>query len=456
MQMQNIGRALVVLVMTTGGLTQGCGTPRNEGGAGSRDAGPFQRPAADNPASGGNGGPADLGADAGSDPAEQSGMRDVIMVGNSVKGSVSFLDAHTFENLGSVDVIPDFEEVKDDIDADLVRSIAYPIVKQQQLLHHFEPAEGERFVDDMFVSPDGETLYVSRSNLGDVAAFDLTGPGHPQLWRTFADGVRADHATISPDGSRIVVSATLARKANVIDTETGEIVGSFPTGKYPHQNDYTEDGEHIYNGSIGNVGYEAVSYEDNEFKGPRWLVRVDADTLEVERQYVFDYGIRPTRFASNGRIAYMQLSYLNGVIKFDLRTGVELDRSEQPFSDFAMDTYASYNEFPHDSAHHGLALSGDESRLCDCGTVDNTVAIVTTDDMEVEHMVEVGNVPYWATTGPEGEYCFVSMSGDDAITVIDYDGGKKVKTVPVGDFPQRNRRGRVPQQVIANLSPSQG
>ena len=108
-------------------------------------------------------------------------------------------------------------------------------------------------MDDLFVSPDGNTLYVSRSNLGDVAAFDLSGADHRMLWRTHVDGFKADHATLSPDGAHIVVSATTVDKADVIDTRNGRTVGSFATGHYPHQNDYSADGRHIYNGSIGDV-----------------------------------------------------------------------------------------------------------------------------------------------------------------------------------------------------------
>src|SRR6185369_13016520 len=141
--------------------------------------------------------------------------------------------------------------------------------------HHFEPSNGERFVDDLFVSPDGTKLYASRSNLGDVAAFDLTRPEHPILWRTVVSGFKADHASISPDGTRLVVSATSANVANVIDAATGKIVGSFKTGSYPHQNDYSVDGKHIYNSSIGNVT-GLIPHALNALKGDRWLVKVDA------------------------------------------------------------------------------------------------------------------------------------------------------------------------------------
>jgi DNA-binding beta-propeller fold protein YncE len=385
------------------------------------------------------------------------GMRDVLMVGNSVAGTVSFVDAETFENLGSINVVPDRDEVMAAITADLVRFVAYPIVKNAQLLHHFEPGGGDRFVDDLFVSPDGKVLYVSRSNLGDVAAFDLSKAGQPRLWRRFVDSPKADHATISPDGSRLIVSATgTARVADVIDAHTGEIVGTFPTGAYPHQNDYSADGQYIYNSSIGNVAYQAVTYQNNAAAGDRWLVKVDAATLKVVKTWVFQWGIRPNVITADGRIMYTQLSYLNGVIKYDLDESREILRSDQPLSAFALATYANYDEYPHHSAHHGLAISGDGKKLCDCGTVDNNVAIVRTEDMQVEKTIDVGMVPYWATTSPRGQHCFVSLSGGDAVSVIDYKTGEEVKVVPVGSFPQRSRLGRVPEEVIKRLSPSPG
>lgn len=398
---------------------------------------------------GAGGGEADAGGNDGSD-----GMRTVLLVGNSVSGTVSFIDAETFENLGAVNVTPDLDEMMGLINTNPVRALAYPIVKNQQLLHHFEPSDGDRYVDDVFVSPEGDVLYVSRSNLGDVAAFDLTRPDHPQLWRTFVEGLKADHAAISPDGKQLVISATTARVANVLDAETGAILGSFPTGYYPHQNDYTADGKHIYNSSIGNVGYNSVSHANNADKGDRWLIKVDATTLAVLRTWKFDWGIRPNIITPDESIMYTQLSYLNGVVKYDLKASREVARSDQPLSEFALKTYATYDEYPHDSAHHGLALSGDGTKLCDCGTIDNTVAIVNTADMSVAKMIHVGMVPYWATTSADGKYCFVSLSGDNAVSVIDYEAAEEVTVISVGRFPQRSRLGRVPESVLATLSQS--
>src|SRR4051812_10975282 len=188
------------------------------------------------PPTGGGGGGTGGGAGGG------GAMRAVLLVGNSVSGTVSVVDEATRHSLGTVNVIPDLQQRLDEINGDLVRSIGYMTVKQKQVIRHFEPSAGDRFVDDVFVSPDGKTLYVSRSNLGDVAAFDLTTGTHPLLWHTRVDGFKADHATLSPDGARLIVSASSADKADVIDASSGAMAGSFATGHFPHQNDYSADG----------------------------------------------------------------------------------------------------------------------------------------------------------------------------------------------------------------------
>ncbi len=77
--------------------------------------------------------------------------------------------------------------------------------------------------------------------------------------------------------------------------------------------------------------------------------------------------------------------------------------------------------------------------------------MIDTDKMTLKSRVDVGMIPYWATTGPEGELCFVSLSGDDAITVLRFDDGQILARVPVGRFPQRSRLGQIPENVTELL-----
>ena len=118
------------------------------------------------------------GAPAGSAPASaQPTLRDVVLVGNSAGGTVTVLDGHTFAALGTIPVAAD--RAQRIAEMDLIERAGYEVVRQQK--------GGDRFVDDIAVSPDGRTLYVSRSILADVAAYDLvTGA---QVWRFEVDGL---------------------------------------------------------------------------------------------------------------------------------------------------------------------------------------------------------------------------------------------------------------------------
>jgi hypothetical protein len=128
----------------------------------------------------------------------------------------------------------------------------------------------------------------------------MTKPGQPQLWRKLVSGLvpRADHATLSPDGARLVVSSTTASAADVMDARTGNLIGTFATGAFPHQNDYSADGKLIYNGSIGDV---TISKEPDSAKGVRQLTVADASTLQVVKTYPFTRGIRPSVFTADGK-----------------------------------------------------------------------------------------------------------------------------------------------------------
>ncbi|HZP51369.1 YncE family protein, partial [Actinocrinis sp.] len=310
---------------------------------------------------------------------------------------------------------------------------------------------GTRYVDDMTVSPDGTTLYVSRANLDDVAAFDLAT--HQMLWRSPVDGIHADHMALSPDGTRVVVSATTSTEAEVYNAATGALVGTFPTGSYPHQNNYTADGKYIYNESIG---VTLLPKALNGLKGALQLEKVDASTLKVVKTWTFPYGLRPFVIAPDGTTMYADLSYLNGFIKYDLNTSTTITTVNQPFS--ANAASESPDSYPQNSAHHGIALSGDGTKLCDVGTIDDYAKIVDVSTLTTQATVTypTGSIPYWAATSVDGNYCFVPLSAGNAVSVISYATGQEVTRIPVGNFPQRGRLAQVTDAALAGLSSSAG
>ena len=381
-------------------------------------------------------------------PANAADTRSVLVVGNAVAGTISFIDSSTFTNLGSFSVIPDLAQVFASWTP--AQWAGYALANADEA--SVDPAVGgTRYVDDFAISPDGGTIYVSRANLDDVAAFNLVT--HQELWVSQIDGIHSDHLGLSPDGTKVVVSATTAADAEVFNASDGSLIGKFSTGTYPHQNLFTPDGKYIYNESIG---ITALPYALNALKGALQLEKVDASTLQVVKVWTFPYGLRPFVIAPDGTTMYADMSYLNGFIKYDLNTSQTLATVQQPYSSSAAGE--SYDSYPQNSAHHGIALSTDGSKLCDVGTIDDYTKIVDTGTLATTATVTypTGSIPYWALTSADGAYCYVSLSAGNAVSVIDYATGAEVARIPVGNFPQRERTATVPESVIAGLSSAIG
>jgi DNA-binding beta-propeller fold protein YncE len=176
----------------------------------------------------------------------------------------------------------------------------------------------------------------------------------------------------------------------------------------------------------------------------------------VVKVWPFPYGVRPFVIAPDGTTVYADLSYLNGFVKYDLDTSRTLATALQPFS--AAAAAESQDSYPQNSAHHGIALSGDGSKICDVGTIDDYAKVVSASSLSTTATVSYpgGSIPYWATTSADGNYCFVALSAGNAVSVISYATGAEVARVPVGNFPQRERLAEIPQAVLAGLSPAAG
>jgi DNA-binding beta-propeller fold protein YncE len=113
------------------------------------------------------------------------------------------------------------------------------------------------------------------------------------------EGTRADHAAISADGTRLLVSASTAKKVHEFDTATGRILRSFPSGDEPHESNHSHDGSKIFHDSIGRVFLPTTSNALDRLKGDRWFKIVDARTFKVLDR--FDMREKTKEF--DGRVA---------------------------------------------------------------------------------------------------------------------------------------------------------
>jgi DNA-binding beta-propeller fold protein YncE len=375
--------------------------------------------------------------------------RPVLMVANNWDGTADVVDPKRFTRLKRIDIIPDIEQRMAEIRSDPVAYGYFLGIRQLVGEGH------DQYVDDAFTSRNGRVVYVSRPSLADVVAISLRDGRI--VWRVKIEGYRADHMAISPNGRRLLVSASTARKVHVIDTRRGIIVGEFPSGDQPHENTYSRDGRLIYHASIGSVFTPLDDPLLDDTKGDRWFQVVDARTNQVLRRIdmgdkLAEHGfpnmsaaVRPMALSPDERHVYFQLSFLHGFVEYDLVEDRPLRIASLPLSEEAQ--RLRREQYLLDSAHHGLAMNPRGTKLCVAGTMSDYAAIVSRRTF-AHRLVQVGETPYWATNSGDGRRCFVSVSGDDRVSVISYRTGAEVARIPVGDHPQRMRMGRIRRAFV--------
>ncbi|MFI7407060.1 YncE family protein [Streptomyces sp. NPDC049627] len=372
-------------------------------------------------------------------------LREVLFVGNNWDGTAEVIKSSgDFAKIGRVDVIPDKDERMAEINADPIKWIYFMAIRNSVGEGH------DQFVDDMYSTPDGTSMVVSRPSFADVVSIDLTTGD--LNWRFPVSGYRADHMAVSPDGKRVAVSASTSNTVHVLDIVTGKELGKFATGDKPHENIFTQDGKYIYNMAIGDVNTQTDAPWLDWTKGDRRITVVDATTYQQVkvidmRQRLDAIGlrdhsdaVRPAVFSPDESKLYFQVSFFNGFFEYDLATDKITRTKTLPKNPATSDDRTT---FVNDSRHHGLSMSPDGSKLCVAGTMDDYATVVNRTTLQEGPLVTASK-PYWATVSGDGKSCVISESGTDQVTAIDFATGRKTVSVPVGDHPQRVRLAHVP------------
>jgi YVTN family beta-propeller protein len=377
-------------------------------------------------------------------PPAASALREVMFVGNNWDGTADVIKSTgDFARIGRINVIPDKDERLREIYLNPIR-LAYFLGIRQTV------GEGhDQFVDDMYATPDGTAMVVSRPSFADVVSINLT-TGRVN-WRFPVSGYRSDHMAVSPDGTRVAVSASTSNTVHVLNIDTGQQVGSFKTGDKPHENVFTRDGK-IWNMSIGEVNNDFDAPWQDFLKGDRKITVADASTFQQVkvidmRQRLDAFGqremsdaVRPAVFSPDESKLYFQVSFVNGFFEYDIATDKITRMKTLPKNPATSDDRTT---FVNDSRHHGLSMSPDGAKLCVAGTMDDYATVVDRATLQEGPLVTAAK-PYWATVSGDGRACVVSESGADQVTAIDFATGQKIASVPVGDHPQRVRIARIP------------
>jgi DNA-binding beta-propeller fold protein YncE len=371
-------------------------------------------------------------------------LQEVMFVGNNWEGTVDVIrSSGTFAKLGRVNVIPDKNQRLWEIYLNPIKLAFYLGIQAG-------PGEGhDQLVDDMYTTPDGSALVASRPSFADVVSIDLrTGAVR---WRFPVSGFRADHMAVSPDGTRVAVSASTSNTVHVLDINTGRQLGSFSTGDKPHENVFTDGGRYLWNMSIGEVNTSLDDPAWDWTKGDRHITVADAETFQTVRtidmrprldafgRSDLSDAVRPAVFSPDESKLYFQVSFFNGFVEYDVATDKITRIKTLPKNPNTSDDRTT---FVNDSRHHGLSMSPDGTKLCVAGTMDEYATIVDRATLQEGPLV-TADKPYWATVSGDGKDCVISESGADQVTAISFATGQKVATVAVGDHPQRVRIGHV-------------
>jgi hypothetical protein len=415
-------------------------------------------------------------------PVAATGNREVMFVGNNWDGTATVVDAHTFRKLKRIDIVPDKDERMQEIYTNPDR-LAFYLAIQQAV------GEGnDQYVDDMFSTRDGKLLAVSRPSFADVVWIKLaTGR---IVARQQMDGYRTDHMNVSPDGRRLVVSDSTSKTVHEYvlggagNPRTGQRLRTFESGETPHESNYSRDGRRIFHASIGRV-YTPVDAGELDpagdvIKGDRWFQVVRNEDFSVPRRW--DMGleleeagyddmssaVRPMAVSPDERFVYYQVSFFHGFVEFDLRAAdpsgggdYTVGGKSEPATGKVRRLIPLPNRVPDlpreqyvlDSAHHGLSMNSLGTKLCVAGTMSDYAAVVTRRNMRFEILDGKGDresrrylKPYWTTEGPSNT-CWISLSGNDAVAVIDLAKKREIAWIKVGDHPQRVRNGTVAPSV---------
>ena len=380
------------------------------------------------------------------------GTRRVVFVGNNWDGTADVLAPRTFKRLARINVIPDYDARMTEIAANPYRLAYFLAIKVLIGEGH------DQFVDDMYSSNDGRLVVISRPSFADVVGISLaTGK---IKWRFPVAGVRSDHMAVSPNGRHVVVSASTGNVVHVLRVRDGKQVGKFKSGGSPHENTYIDGGRRILHASIGTV-YSPLDEPaiPDPLEGERVLQIVNAKTFKIERRYNlqkalddrglenFSISVRPMTLSPDEKKIYFQLSFFHGFLEMNRASGkiTRVVRLPNLIPNLPRVAYLL------DSAHHGIAMNPEGTRICVAGTMSDYATLVSTRTWKRSKLLKGGKKPYWVTPSWDGKHCYISWSGTDTVSKISYRTAKIVKTTKVGDHPQRVRNGLIRTGYLGSL-----
>ena len=368
----------------------------------------------------------------------------MLVVSNNWAGTADLVDPQTFERLERINVIPDAPERVAEIAADPMATFYFDNIRTLVGEGH------NQYVDDGFTSPDGRFVVLLAAELrrrgGDqpedreiaLANPDRRLPRRPHgavPEREAAAGLGLDRERgrrhRHPDGRdrRADPVRRLAAREQLLERRQADL---------PREH-------------RARLHRRRRPVRGLATKGKRVFEVIDARTLEVLKTIDMGQKLAEAGYpnmsaagAPDGDRPERALRLLPGLVL--LR-----DRQVRPERDRVVDVLdlpladaegVPRTDFLLDSAHHGLAINPEGTKLCVAGTMSGYAAIVTRKPFGSSARPTSARARTGRHTSEDGEYCFVSVAGRP-VAVISFKTGREVDRIKVGYHPQRMRTGDI-------------
>ena len=251
---------------------------------------------------------------------------------------------------------------------------------------------------------------------------------------------------------------------------TGKPLRQFESGDTPHESNYSKDGSRIFHASIGKIytptDPSLTCPEPDPSKGDQRFEIVDNTTFAGAEAVGHrpEAAPRPASRAWPPRCVRWRSRRTSGRRTCSSRSSTATSTStwsaarcsqvRPAAAERGRPEHAAGAVRPQLRAPRAGASATTARQLCVAGTMDDYVGLVDVRDprdRKIFTLPHTGDRPYWATNGPGGSRCWVSIAGDDRVNVYDYATRTRLASLPVGDHPQRVRPGTISAAAEAAL-----
>ena len=247
-------------------------------------------------------------------------------------------------------------------------------------------------------------------------------------------GTNPEGVAVTPDGSRVLVALRNGTSGGnggngalaILDTASGTVTATLPTGAGPVGIAISPDGRTIYLAQNTTDGSAAL-----------WLVDLPSATVTdrisvgVANQAPFALALSP-----DGTQLYLVSS-----------PGLGGGSGILQIVTLASQSVGNPIALGADPA--GIALTPDGKQLYVANQDDGTVSVVSTTSGSVTAIVPVGTTPFGLAVTPDGGQLWVANAGDGTITILDTASNSVTATIPAGSGPGPTAIGFTPDGKTA-------